>query len=99
MALGTDAHPSPPASTTIINPSAAFPTPTSAPPPGAFLSGGASPPLIIGFASIGAFAIAVISMCAWGRYMGRNVVPDSVFGRFDRFVPARFRRRGQGQGQ
>jgi hypothetical protein len=101
MALGTDPnHPSPPATSTI-NTSTVLPTPTSTPPsnPGAFLSGGASPPLIIGFASIGAFAIAVISMCAWGRYMGRSVVPDNVFGRLDRFVPTRFRRRGQGQGQ
>src|SRR5258708_32539836 len=83
----------------IKNPSPVLHHQPSAPPPGAFPSGGAPPPLIIGFASIGAFGIAIISMCAWGRYMGRNVVPDSVFGRFDRFVPARFRRRGQGQGQ
>ena len=84
-----------------------LPLSSSSSPQGVIFSGGVSPPLIAGFISIGAFAVAVISICAWCRYVGRhNVVQeeeeqqeDSVF---LRILPARFRRgrrQGQGQGQ
>lgn len=64
------------------------------PQPGSFLSGGLSPPLIVGFISVGAFAVAIIFICAWSRFMGRSsVFPNSLVRRFHRFVPASFRRR------
>ncbi|KAI0302393.1 hypothetical protein B0F90DRAFT_211033 [Multifurca ochricompacta] len=62
------------ASTTVI-PTTSSSTQSSSPSPPprpSFFSGNASPPLIIGFISIGALALAVISLCAWRRLASRD---------------------------
>jgi len=38
-----------------------------------FTQGGASPPLIVGFISMGAFVLGVVSLCAWRRFTGRQI--------------------------
>lgn len=85
-----EANPAPltTSTTTILSP---FPTSSSPQQPGAFFSGGASASLIAGLVSIGAFAVAVISICAWRRSCrhrhSNTFMPDSVV---DRILPARF---------
>ena len=72
-----------------------FPTSPSTGQPGVFFSGGASTPLLAGFISIGAFALGVISICAWCKFVGRrDTSPDVVLRRLvDGVFPGRRRRR------
>ncbi|KAH9956483.1 hypothetical protein BC827DRAFT_1270854 [Russula dissimulans] len=62
-----------------------------------FFSGGASPPLIAGLVTIGAFAIGLVSICAWRRFMGgeplRNLLPFPGQHRRPRTAPYRSRGR------
>jgi hypothetical protein len=74
------------------------PTSANTPQSGSVLTGGASPPLIVGFISVGAFAIAIICICAWSRFVGRrSVLPDSIVRWYYRFMPASFRRGGRSE--
>ncbi|KAI0266459.1 hypothetical protein BC834DRAFT_969485 [Gloeopeniophorella convolvens] len=60
-----------PASSSPVSAAPAATSSQSSPP---FFSSGASPPIIIGFIGIGAFALGVISLCAWRRITGRDVL-------------------------
>jgi len=78
------------------------PTPTPTPPASSLLSSSLSPPLIVGFISVGAFAVAIVAICAWSRFLGRSVVPHWLL-RYRRFLPAALRRgrrwEGEGEGE
>ncbi|KAI0282795.1 hypothetical protein BGY98DRAFT_953587 [Russula aff. rugulosa BPL654] len=81
--------------TTVIPLSISSPIPTSASPqsPTEYFTGGASTPLLAGLISIGAFALAAITICTWHRFVGPGNT-GFVLGQFaDWITPARFRRR------
>ena len=90
----TLAAPTTTTTTTVIP----FPTPPLSSPqqPGGSFTGSASPPLIAGFISVGAFAVAVFSICAWRKYTRRSRGGDPDF--LNRILPPRFRRSGTAGG-
>ena len=49
-----------------------------------FTEGGLSPPLIVGFISLGAFTLGLVCLCAWRKFTGRQVWHNNGF------VPRRY---------
>ncbi|KAI0066788.1 hypothetical protein BV25DRAFT_1819884 [Artomyces pyxidatus] len=60
--------------TTTASPVETSVTGSRDPPSTPFFSSGASPPIIVGFVAIGAFALGVITLCAWRRITGRDLL-------------------------
>jgi len=92
-------QPYPPDTDTTTATAAPTGSSSSSPPPlshqSVFTQGGASPPLIVGFISIGAFVLGVVSLCAWRRLTGRHIWYYN-----NGFMPRRYRTpslRGQRQ--
>jgi len=59
-----------PSGSSTSSPSSSSLPPISPPSERSLFSDGASPPLIVGFISIGAFALGMVSICAWRKYRG-----------------------------
>jgi hypothetical protein len=54
------------------SPSSSSLPPITAPSDQSMFSGRASPSLIVGFIGLGAFALGMVSICAWRKYTGRG---------------------------
>jgi hypothetical protein len=89
----TDGYPTTPPPIITTTTYIPYPTSQQQPQPGSLSGSGLSTPLLAGSISVGAFGLAIIAICVWFKYMGRNS-PDTVVRRFvERMLPARVRQR------